>query len=111
MPLDYRKIMSRTVDLFMYAMIGAGILILLLGCAMTTIEIPLPDGRRAYYSSTRDSDISGLHIEMLADGTVKIDLEGASGQASPVVQAYGEVMAAGIKSLVEGAAAGASPFP
>jgi hypothetical protein len=48
---------------------------------------------------------------MMADGTFKIDLEGASGQASPVVQAYGEVMAAGLRSLVEGAAAGASPFP
>ena len=77
------------------------------GCATTTIDTPI--GR---YTSSRDSDLADLRIEIIEtpDGGKKtiVELGAASGQASPVIEAQTELL----RALVEAAfAAGLKVAP
>jgi len=72
------------------------------GCAYTEIE-KSPDGSFRYIS-TRDSSIEELHVTRLADGSLELDVNGAAGRASPVIDAQTEF----IRALLEAAFAAAA---
>jgi len=62
--------------------------IVLSGCARTTIQTPI-----GMYTSTRDSELDELHIEIIEtpDGkTTIVDVNGASGRASSVIDSQTE---------------------
>lgn len=81
--------------------IVAAALMLLSGCATTTIDTPI--GR---YTSSRDSQLDELRIEIIEtpDGgkTTIVEVGGASGQASTVIDSQTEL----IRAIVEAFAAG-----
>lgn len=90
------------------------LLLALPGCASTTIEFPVGGGQMARYTSTRDTDVGGLRVEIHSpDGaSTVLVLDSASGQASTV----NREMWMGIAGLLEqvataarGAAGGAIP--
>jgi hypothetical protein len=72
------------------------------GCAYTEIE-KSPDGSFRYVS-TRDSSIEELHVARLADGSLELDVNGAAGRASPVIDAQTEF----IRAMLEAAFAAAA---
>ncbi len=70
----------------------------LIGCApITTIETPI-----GTYTSTRDSMLDELHIEITKalDGTetTVVHVNGASGQSSPVIDSQTELLRAMIEA-------------
>ena len=75
-----------------------GVALVLSGCATTTIDTPI--GR---YTSSRDSDLSDLRIEIVetSDGhkTTIVEVGGASGQASSVIDAQTELLRAMIEAV------------
>jgi len=62
------------------------------GCAFTKIDRS-PDGSFSYLS-TRDSSLDELHLVKSPDGSIELDVNGAAGQASPVVAAQADVLRA-----------------
>ncbi len=74
------------------------LIIMLGGCAFTSIETPI-----GKYISTRDSSLDSLEIQIIehADGRKEtiVKVGGASGQASPVVQAQAEVLRAAMEAV------------
>ena len=65
----------------------------LTGCASTTIETPI-----GTYTSTRDSQLDELRIEIIEtpDGgkTTIVEVGGASGQSSPVIDSQTQLLRA-----------------
>lgn len=73
------------------------LVLLLGGCATTTIETPI-----GTYTSSRDSELDDLRIEIIEtpDGgkTTIVEIGGASGQASSVIDSQTELWRAMIKA-------------
>lgn len=74
------------------------LLLMLCGCASTTIETPI-----GTYTSTRDSQLDELYIEItkLPDGTETtiVQVNGAKGSASSVINSQTELL----RALIEAA--------
>ena len=89
---------------------GAASLSLLSGCTRVVWSDPArPDGPPIFsYYSGRDTSVQGLSVkvEYFESGAVRsidVQLGGASGIASAVVDSYGEAISAQIEAIVKGA--------
>lgn len=95
--MNEKHTLKMAVVLILMLLVGFLTAVAIGGCAFTSIETPI-----GKYVSTRDSSLDSLEIQIIEhpDGRKEtiVKVGGASGQASPVVQAQAEVIRAAMEA-------------
>ena len=95
-----RRLRRRWLELVVVGLVGLctlGVILALGGCATTTIETPI-----GTYTSNRDSQLDELRIEIIetpeGGKTTIVEVGGASGRASSVIEAQTDLLRAAIEA-------------
>lgn len=99
--------MKRIKNKLIIALVLLLTLVIPTGCAYTTIE-KHPDGGFRY-TSTRDSSLEELHLTRMADGSVELDVNGASGKVSSVIDSQADLLRVLMQAMYEAGVKSVNP--